>query len=84
VEYSDTHYQSGEAIFAGDRVRDAAWTGVVLFCNGNNSYAAEYDCEYWRSQGPGFMIEYEEVGLVFSEWAREELVLVERKSAVLS
>ena len=84
MEYSNTHYLSGEMILAGDRVRCAAWTGVVMFCNGNNSYAAEYDREYWRSEGPGFMIEYEEAGLVFSEWANEDLVLVERKSALPS
>jgi hypothetical protein len=82
VEYSATHYLSGEAILAGDRVQCAPWTGVVVFCIGNNSFAEEFDPENWSYLGRGFMIEYIEAGLVFSEWADEDLVLIERKSAV--
>lgn len=75
---SDTHYCSGDAIQAGDRVTCAAWTRVVLFVNGSESFADGDTSEDWSYLGRGFMIEYDQAGWVFSEEANEDLELVAR------
>jgi hypothetical protein len=78
VDGSDTRYCSGDAIRAGDRVRCADWTGVVVFVLGTGSFAPGYSPAVWSYLGPGFMVEYDQVGLVFSEDADEDLELVAR------
>ena len=75
---TDTHYCSGAEIQAGDRVKCAAWTGRVCFVVGSNTYDPGYTADDWAYLGRGFMINYEQVGLVFSEQADEDLVLLER------
>jgi hypothetical protein len=78
VEGSDTHYCSGEEIRAGDLVKSADWTGHVVFVLGTGSFAPGYSPEEWSYLTRGFMIEYDQAGLVFSEHADEDLVLVAR------
>jgi hypothetical protein len=75
---SDTHYCSGDDIRAGDRVRCAAWTGRVAFVLGTGSFAAGYSPADWSYLGRGFMVEYDQAGLVFAERADTDLVLVAR------
>jgi hypothetical protein len=74
----DTHYFSGDEIQAGDRVTCAAWTGRVCFVVVSDDYAPGYTPADWAYLGRGFMIDYEQVGLVFSEEADEDLMLLER------
>lgn|GEM_PF-1637345 len=78
MDGSDTHYCSGDAIRAGDRVRCADWTGVVVFVLGTRSFSAGYSMADWSYLGRGFMAEYHQAGLVFSEQANADLVLVAR------
>ena len=75
---SDTHYCWGEEIRAGDRVRCAGWSGVVVFVLGTGSFAPGYRPAEWSYLGRGFMVNYDEAGLVFSEQADEDLELVSR------
>jgi hypothetical protein len=75
---SDTQYASGDDIRAGDRVRNGDWTGVVVFVLGTGSFAPGYPPSEWEYLGRGFMVEYDQVGLVFSEEADSEVVLVGR------
>jgi hypothetical protein len=78
VRGSDTHYCSGNDIRVGDQVHCANWSGVVMFVLGTGSFASGYDPADWLHLGSGFMVEYGRVGLVFSEQADEDLVLVAR------
>ena len=75
---SDTRYCSGDDIRAGDLVRCADRMGVVVFVLGTGSFAAGYSPAEWSYLGRGFMAEYDHVGLVFSEQADEDLVLLAR------
>ena len=75
---SDTHYCSGDDIRAGDRVRCADWTRRVVFVLGTGSFAPGYGPADWSYLGRGFMVEYDQVGLVFSEQADVDLELVAR------
>ena len=75
---SDTCYCSGEEIRVGDQVRSADWTGVVVFVLSTGSFAAGYESAEWSYLGRGFMVEYDQVGLIFSEQADEDLELVSR------
>ena len=75
---SDTHYCSGDDIRAGDRVRCAAWTGEIVFVLGTGTFVAGYSPADWSYLGRGFMAKYDQAGLVFSELADEDLVLVAR------
>jgi hypothetical protein len=63
---------------AGDRERYADWTGVVVFVLGTGSFAAGYSPADWSYLGRGFMVAYDQAGLVFSEQADEDLELVAR------
>ncbi len=78
MEGSDTHYCSGDEIQAGDLVRSADWTGRVVFVLGTGSFSPGYSLADWSYLGRGFMAEYDQAGLVFSEQADEDLVLVAR------
>lgn len=78
MEGSDTHYCSGDDIRAGDVVRCAAWTGRVVFVLGTGSFTPGFAPADWSYLGRGFMVEYEQTGLVFSEQADADLVLVAR------
>jgi hypothetical protein len=80
VSGSDTHYCSGDEIRVGDRVRCSDWAGVVVFVLGTSSYAAGYSPADWSYLGRGYMVEYEQVGCVFSEEACAELELVSRSA----
>lgn len=75
---SDMHYDSGEEIRAGDRVRCGAWTGRIVFVLGNGSFAPGYSPDDWSYLGRGFMAEYDQVGLVFSPTSDEDLELLAR------
>ncbi len=78
MQGSDTRYCSGDDIRAGDRVRFADWSGVVVFVLDSGSFAAEYSPADWSYLGRGFMVQYDQAGLVFSEWADVDLELVAR------
>lgn len=78
MDGSETRYCSGDDIRAGDRVRCDDWTGVVVFVLGTGSFAAGYSPADWSYLGRGFMAEYDQAGLVFSEHANEDLVLLAR------
>ena len=78
VEGTDTHYCSGDEIRAGDRVRCADWTGRVVFVLATGSFAPGYTSDDWSYLGRGFMVEYDQTGLVFEEQADEDLELVAR------
>ena len=78
MDGSDTRYCSGEAIRVGDRVRCAAWTGRVAFVLGTGSFADGYGPQAWSHLGRGFAVEYDQAGLVFSERAGVDLMLVSR------
>jgi hypothetical protein len=78
VPGSDTHYCSGEDIRAGDVVRCAAWSGRVVFVLGTGSFAAGYTPADWSYLSRGFMVEYDQAGLVFADEADEDLELVAR------
>src|SRR5689334_5242591 len=75
---SVTRYHSGDDVQAGDRVRYGTWTGRVVFVLGNGSFAPGYNPTAWSYLGRGFMVEYDQAGLVFAEQADEDLVLVAR------
>jgi hypothetical protein len=81
VAGSDTHYCSGDEIRAGDVVRCADWTGRVVFVVSTGSFAPGYSRADWSYVGRGFMVEYDQAGLVFWEQADEDLVLVARAQA---
>ena len=81
---SDTHYCSGDEIQVGDRVTCAAWTGVFVFVLGTESFADGYTSEGWSYLGRGIMIQYDQAGMVFSEEAVEDLVVVARSQALTS
>ena len=78
MEGTDTRYCSGEDIRAGDVVRCADWTGRIVFVLGAGSFAPGYSPADWSYLGLGFMAEYDQAGLVFSEQADEDLVLLAR------
>ncbi len=78
MQGTDTRYCTGDEIRAGDRVRCAAWTGRVVFVLASGSFAPGYTSADWSYLGRGFMVEYDQVGLVFDERADEDLELVER------
>ena len=78
MQGSDTHYCSGEEIRAGDLVKCADWSGRIVFVLGNGSFAPGYSPADWSYLGRGFMAEYDKAGLVFSDRADEDLVLVAR------
>ena len=78
MEGSDTHYCSGEEIRAGDLVKSADWTGRVVFVLGTRSFAPGYSPADWSYLSRGFMTEFDQGGLVFSQQADEDLVLVAR------
>ncbi|MBX3399860.1 MAG: hypothetical protein KF873_14040 [Gemmataceae bacterium] len=78
MQGTDTRYCSGDDIRAGDRVRCAGWTGRVAFVLGTGSFAAGYIPADWAYLGRGFMVEYDQAGLVFAEEADEDLELVAR------
>lgn len=78
MQGSDTHYCSGDEIRAGDQVRSADWTGLVVFVIGNSSFAKGYSPTDWAYLGSGFMIEYDQAGLVFSAQADVDLELIAR------
>jgi hypothetical protein len=78
VKGSDTRYCSGDDIRAGDRVRCGDWAGVVVFVMGAGSFAPGYSPADWSHLGRGFMVDYDQAGLVFSERADEDLELVAR------
>ena len=75
MDGSDTHYCSGDDIRAGDRVRCADWTGRIVFVLSTGSFAPGYSPADWSYLGRGFMAEYDQAGLVFSERADEDLEL---------
>ena len=78
MEGTDTCYCSGDDIRAGDVVQCADWTGRIVFVLGAGSFAPGYRPADWSYLGRGFMAEYEQAGLVFSEQADEDLVLLAR------
>jgi hypothetical protein len=78
VDGSDTRYCSGDDIRAGDRVRCGDWTGRVVFVLGTGSFALGFRPADWSYLGRGFMAEYDQAGLVFSEKADADLELVAR------
>jgi hypothetical protein len=78
VDGSDTRYCSGDEIRAGDRVRCAAWTGHVVFVLGTGSFAPGYSPTDWSHLGRGFMVEYDQAGLVFAEKSDIDLKLIAR------
>ena len=52
-------------LMIGTKIKCAdKWHGVVLF-NNTCKYHGEYESDYWKSLGDGFMANYDEVGLVF-------------------
>jgi hypothetical protein len=75
---SDTQYVSGDDIRVGDRVRCGDWTGVVVFVLGAESFAPGYRPSDWAYLGRGFMVEYDQAGLVFSGSADPDVLLVGR------
>ena len=75
---SDTHYCSGDDIRAGDRVRCGDWAGVVVFVLGTGSFAPGFNPADWSYLGRGFMVEYDQAGLVFAVAADADLELVAR------
>ena len=75
---SDTHYSSGEEIRAGDRVRSGDWAGVVVLVIGTGSAAPGYAPAEWAYLGRGFLVEYDQAGLVFAEEADADLELIGR------
>ena len=79
---SDTRYWSGDDIRPGDRVRCAAWTGRVVFVLGTGAFASGYEPAEWSYLGRGFMVDYDQAGLVFSEFADADLELVARTESV--
>lgn len=81
MQGSDTHYYSGDDIRAGDRVRCAEWTGRVTFVLGTGSFGPGFSPADWSYLGRGFMVEYDQAGLVFAERAEEDLELVARDAA---
>ena len=78
MEGTDTQYCSGDEIRAGDRVRCADWTGVVLFVLGNNSIAKGHSSADWGYLEQGFMVDYGAAGLIFQRCADEDLELLAR------
>ena len=48
------------------------WHGVVVFNTVLDQYAVGYEREDWQDQGAGFMILYDEVGLVFERAPNED------------
>ena len=76
-----THYHSGEEIRAGDQVTCGRWSGRVAFVLGTASFAEGYAEADWAYLGRGFMIECDQVGLVFSNESDEDLVLTARGSS---
>jgi hypothetical protein len=78
MDTSDDHYCSGEAIRVGDQVRSGNWTGVVVFVLSTQSFADGYIPDEWSYLGRGFMVEFDQVGLVFAEEADGHLILVGR------
>jgi hypothetical protein len=61
----------------GVKVTDSVWHGIVVFNNSINEYLQDYPRAEWAYQGPGFMVLYDEVGLVFYETVNEEISIIQ-------
>ncbi len=72
----DSHYVSGEEIRVGDHVACGDWRGVVKFVLASQSFAEGFDPSHWSYLGRGFMVEYDQAGLVFSDEADEDVTLL--------
>jgi len=53
------------------------WHGIVVFNNSLRLYGEKYPKKDWEYLGDGFMIEYVEVGLVYSKFIDEDMAIVE-------
>jgi hypothetical protein len=56
---------------------DNPWNGVVVFNSTIGDYSKEFPKEHWEYLGSGYMINYKEVGLVFSKEVDDEEILVD-------
>jgi hypothetical protein len=74
----ESFYLTGEEIRVGDHVACADWRGIVRFVLATDSFAPGFAAEDWAYLGHGFMVEYDNAGLVFAETADHDLVFVRR------
>jgi len=72
-------YRTGEEVCLGDRVTYAGTPDRVVFVTESNAFAPEFQDEYRKSLGSGFMIETEAYGPIYMNEADEHLDLVERQ-----
>jgi hypothetical protein len=78
-----THYRSGEAIRAGDRILWSGKPGTVVFVLGSPDVPAEWsDPQVWlgRADAAGFMLDTEVAALVFEDESDEDLVFLGRRA----
>ncbi len=81
-DFYATHYRTGEAIRAGDRILWAGKPGTVVFVLGSPGVPAGWaDPATWlgKADAAGFMLETEIAGLVFQEESDEDLRLLGRQ-----
>ena len=65
------------SLHPGDRIRCAGWHGVVVFNNVTGEYGTGFDAELQGRLGPGFMVHYDEAGLVFQAEVDEDVMLAD-------
>ena len=70
------NYFSGQEIHIEDRVIYAGQSGHIAFVIDNSEYSEEFPEEHWSDYKTGFMIKFENGGLLFLNEADEDLDLV--------
>lgn len=80
--FHSTHYRSGEEIHPGDQISWADKPGRVLFVLGREFPADWASSESWfmEEYGRGFMLDTQEMGLVFEDERDEDLQFLGRKA----
>jgi len=61
-----------DSLRPGARIRCAAWTGVIVFTNTLRAYSDGYTESDWSYFGRGFMVDYDQAGLVFEREPNED------------
>ncbi len=57
------------------RGTEPVWNGVVVFNNTVGLYSDAFPKEHWDYLGDGFMVQYDQAGLVFAKDVDDEEIL---------
>ncbi len=68
--YDISKFIPGTKVRRGDPAD--CWNGVVVFNNSMDLYSDAFPKQHWEYLGPGFMVKYQEVGLVYVKEVDDE------------